>query len=242
MTSFLRAASSFAQLREDPKPARNRPHPGGISFKSSRRGRSSRRCTSSRDVSDLPTTRRTSASPKSSPPASSCSSPASAPTRSSGCPQAGRPRVGGRAAPCWWYEASASCRDNLKGRTTKSRLTIRRILRRAHGAGAGIGRRQRREESRLARRAPAARVAPRGRVCLLRIPVGRMRLGVGDATVLDGLGKAQSLPRALIERAYRAPLLGSRAGRPDAVRGANWLSSASECRWGGRSRCNSPSG
>jgi DNA ligase-1 len=37
---------------------------------------------------------------------------------------------------------------------------------------------------------------------ILRIPMGRLRLGVGDATILDGLAKAKAVPRPLIERAY----------------------------------------
>jgi DNA ligase-1 len=37
---------------------------------------------------------------------------------------------------------------------------------------------------------------------LLRIPMGRMRLGVGDATILDGLSRARNVARPIIERAY----------------------------------------
>ena len=37
---------------------------------------------------------------------------------------------------------------------------------------------------------------------LLRIPMGRMRLGVGDATILDGLSRAKGVARPIIERGY----------------------------------------
>ncbi len=46
------------------------------------------------------------------------------------------------------------------------------------------------------------RASPLEAKYLLRIPVGRMRLGVGDATTLDGLSHAKKVPRPLIERAY----------------------------------------
>jgi DNA ligase 1 len=46
------------------------------------------------------------------------------------------------------------------------------------------------------------RASPLEAKYILRIPVGRLRLGVGDATVLDGLSKATTVPRTLIERAY----------------------------------------
>jgi DNA ligase 1 len=89
----------------------------------------------------------------------------------------------------------------LKGRTTKSRLTIQQVydelmeLARASGAGSV-------EKKVGSLVALLGRASPLEAKYLLRIPVGRMRLGVGDATVLDGLGKAKSIPRALIERAY----------------------------------------
>ena len=46
------------------------------------------------------------------------------------------------------------------------------------------------------------RASPLEAKFILRIPVGRLRLGVGDATVLDGLSKSTTVPRTLIERAY----------------------------------------
>lgn len=89
----------------------------------------------------------------------------------------------------------------LKGRTTKSRLTIQQVydelMALAQASGAGSVEKKIGSLVALLRRA-----SPLEAKYLLRIPVGRMRLGVGDATVLDGLGKAKSLPRALIERAY----------------------------------------
>jgi DNA ligase 1 len=96
---------------------------------------------------------------------------------------------------------------NLKGRSTKSGgtrlqpgLTVQQVydelmaLARASGAGS--------VEKKVSSLVALLRASPLEAKYILRIPVGRLRLGVGDATVLDGLGKATNVPRTLIERAY----------------------------------------
>ena len=139
-------------------------------------------------------------------------------------PQAGRPRVGGGAAACWWYEASASSRDDPEGSYHNDpEGSYHKVsshhpasLRRAHGAGAGVRRRQRGEKDRLARRAPAARVAPRGQVSAAHPG----RADEAWRRRRDRPRRSRQSPKSST-RTHRArvqPLLGSRAGRPDAVR------------------------
>jgi len=88
-----------------------------------------------------------------------------------------------------------------RGTRLQPRLTIQQVydelMALAQASGAGSVEKKVGSLVALLRRA-----SPLEAKYLLRIPVGRMRLGVGDATVLDGLSKAKSLPRALIERAY----------------------------------------
>ncbi len=83
----------------------------------------------------------------------------------------------------------------LKGRTTKSRLTIQQVydelMALAQASGAGSVEKKIGSLVALLRRA-----SPLEAKYLLRIPVGRMRLGVGDATILDGLASACGLREA----------------------------------------------
>ncbi|MGH9329674.1 MAG: ATP-dependent DNA ligase, partial [Vicinamibacterales bacterium] len=89
----------------------------------------------------------------------------------------------------------------LKGRATTNTLSIRQVhdelqaLARASGAGS--------VEMKVGSLvALLQRSSPLEAKYLLRIPVGRLRLGVGDATALEGLAKAKAIPRLIIERAY----------------------------------------
>jgi DNA ligase-1 len=87
----------------------------------------------------------------------------------------------------------------LKGRTTP--LTIQQVydalmeLARASGAGSV-------EKKITALVSLLQRATPLEAKYLLRIPVGRLRLGVGEATILEGLARAKNVPRPVIERAY----------------------------------------
>jgi DNA ligase-1 len=96
----------------------------------------------------------------------------------------------------------SKAKTTLKGRTTRvRRLTIRQtyeeLLALAHASGGGSVDQKIRSVVSLLQRA-----TPLEAKYLLRIPMGRMRLGAGDATVLDALSRARGVPRALIERAY----------------------------------------
>jgi DNA ligase 1 len=94
---------------------------------------------------------------------------------------------------------SRTTETTLKGRATA--LTIQQVyealteLARAGGAGSV-------EKKITSLVSLLQRATPLEAKYLLRIPVGRLRLGVGEATILEGLAKAKSVPRPVIERAY----------------------------------------
>jgi DNA ligase 1 len=87
------------------------------------------------------------------------------------------------------------------GRSDQPRLTIRQVydelLALARAAGAGSV-----EKKVGSLVALLQRAAPLEAKYLLRIPLGRLRLGVGDATVLEGLARVKSVARPIIERGY----------------------------------------